>query len=357
VSNLKTAAALLLVVSALYAAGCSSDGGRPPVVAPPRTPGPGAAAATALPRPGRATLSALVVRVRVADARGARVVPIPIDDYVAGTLRGELAPSTLRNPALAGVLDVQAIVARTYALSNLDRHQAEGFDVCDSTHCQVYRGGRPSDGEADPAMLAAARTRGQVLTFEGRVIQALFHADCGGHTAASDLVWGGPPVPYLRAVPDWFCARDARPPWAFEIAASALRDALGADARTALGRHLDSIEVSRRDASGRAALVTLDGERHVTLRAEELRVAILRAFGPRSLYSTRFTVAPIDGGFRFTGTGNGHGVGLCQAGAGLRVKGGLLPAAILAHYYPGTRLEIVESLATVISPRLAPPLR
>jgi stage II sporulation protein D len=303
-------------------------------------------------------LSALVVRIRIADARGPRVVALPIDDYVAGTLRGELAPSTLRNPALAGVLDVQAIVARTYALSNLDRHQAEGFDLCDSTHCQVYRGGRPSDREAaDTATLAAGRTRGQVLTFEGRIIQALFHADCGGHTAAADVVWNGPPVPYLRAVPDWFCARAARPPWAFEIAAAALRDALSPETRAALGPHLDSLEVGRRDPAGRAELVTMVGDRRVTLRAEEFRLAILRAFGPRSLNSTRFTVAAIDGGFRFTGTGHGHGVGLCQTGVELRVKGGLPPAAILAHYYPGSRLETVESLAPVLSSGHQPPLR
>jgi stage II sporulation protein D len=348
---------LLLLVPAMYAAGCTS-GGRAPVVAPPRTSGPDATAVPGLPRPDRTTLSALVIRVRVTDARGTQIVRIPIDDYVAGTLRGELGPSTIRNPALAGMLDVQAIVARTYAVSNLDRHQTEGFDLCDSTHCQVYRGRRDEDAHvADAAALAAARTRGQVLTFEGRAILALFHADCGGHTAAADVVWGGRPVPYLRAVPDWFCTRNARPPWAFEITSAALRDALGADTRAALGGHLESLEVSRRDPAGRAALVTIVGDRTVTLRAEELRSSILRAFGPRSLYSTRFTVAPIDGGFRFTGTGNGHGVGLCQTGAELRVKGGLQPAAILAHYYPGSRVDTVESLAQVVSPRQSTPTR
>jgi stage II sporulation protein D len=341
VSTPRSVAAAVLGL-ALLATACATRE-RTPAVAPPRTPGAGEAAGPA--RLDRRDLSGLVLRVRVADARGPRVVSVPLEDYVAGTLRGELAPSTLRTPALAGVLDLQAIVARTYAVANLARHAAEGFDLCDSTHCQVYRPVRASDADAeDPAAIAAARTRGQVLTFEGRIIQAVFHADCGGHTAKSDTVWGGPPLPYLRAVPDWFCARDARPPWAFEITAAALRDALGPDTRAALGARLTAVSVSRRDPAGRAAVVDLQGDRSVSLRAEEFRLAVLRAFGPRSLYSTKFTVADIDGGFRFTGTGNGHGVGLCQAGAALRVKAGLSTAAILSHYYQGTRIERVESL-------------
>ncbi len=331
--------ALLLGVLALQVAGCTSGRGRPEV-APPRPEGTQAVPSAGRAPTGRTALAAVVVRVRIADGGGGHIATLPLDEYVAGTLRGELAPATLRDPASGGVLDVQAIIARTYALSSLGRHRAEGFDLCDATHCQVYRSRRAGDVQgSDAAAVAAARTRGQILTYDRRPIQALFHADCGGHTAAADLVWPGPPLPYLRGVPDWFCARASRPPWAFEITEAALRDVLAAETRAPLGGRIVSVDVSGRDSAGRATLVTLAGERPVTLRAEELRLSVLRAFGPRSLYSTRFDVVRIEGGFRFTGNGNGHGVGLCQTGAALRVRAGYSTAAVLAHYFPGTTLE------------------
>src|SRR5665213_389761 len=74
-------------------------------------------------------------------------------------------------------LRAQAIVARSYMLAINGRHA--GFDMCDSTHCQKL--GAPPAGNSAAAKAALA-TRGEVLTYQGKIIPALYSANCGGHT-------------------------------------------------------------------------------------------------------------------------------------------------------------------------------
>lgn len=297
----------------------------------------------------------LTVRVRVTDEQGTRVITLPLDDYVVGCVRAELSPKTLQSDAVGRILQVQAVVSRTYAIANLDRHKAEGFDLCDGTHCQLYRGQRGAEHSHDSAARAVAETRGQVITFEGRAIQAVFHSSCGGYTTAAENVWSGTPVPYLRPVPDWFCSRAAAASWEFTTDEQQLRRALNADSRTSIGGRLDRIEIVERDAAGRATRVALAGARSPVLKAEEFRAVMRQAFGARSIQSTWFSVARHANQFRFTGVGYGHGVGLCQAGAALRAQAGQSPATVIAHYYPGTRLEPLASLASVLARRVTVP--
>ena len=279
------------------------------------------------------------VTVRIGSKGGGRIVTLPLDAYVLGAVRAEVLPSTLRAQPPSPALDVQAIVSRTYAAANLGRHAADGFDLCDTTHCQVYREAVAGEGPSDAAARAVDATRGRVLTFQGRPIQALFHADCGGHTAAAAAVWGGTDAPYLGSVTDWFCARRQDSGWTFAADATAIARALNADTRTRAGDRLQRIDVTARDASGRALAVTLAGSRTVSIRAEVFRAAMTQAFGARSVRSTWFDVTREASRFRFTGVGYGHGVGLCQTGTVLRAAARQTPAEILAHYFPGTALR------------------
>jgi stage II sporulation protein D len=278
------------------------------------------------------------LRIRLTDRRGTRVVALPLDEYVAGCVRAELPPDTPDALSMADIMSLQAIVSRTYALANRGRHAAEGFDLCDGTHCQLYRA-LPADARPDLASRSTEATRGQLITYAGKPILALFHSSCGGHTADAESVWGGQPLPYLRQVDDAFCVNAPGVRWDFSAPADRLRDVLNTEARTAVGTRLDRIEVSDRDPAGRAVIVVAGGERSPMVRAEEFRAVLQRAFGPRSLKSTCFTVERRDGQFVFSGVGYGHGVGMCQAGAALRVRAGQSAAAIIAHYFPGTLLR------------------
>ena len=325
------AAALCLVLGALawLTSGCASRPGKPPT---------GEAMAGRGPAwPGQTLPAAITVRVSAKG--GSRIVTLPLDEYVLGAVRAEVLPSTLRAEPASRALDVQAIVSRTYAVANLGRHTADGYDLCDTTHCQVYRPAAPGEGPADAAARAVNATRGRIVTFQGRPIQALFHADCGGHTASAASVWGGTDAPYLESVEDGFCSRRPASTWTFDAEASGLIRALNADARTRIGNRFRRFEIASRDPSGRALAVTLVGSTTVSVRAEVFRAVMTQAFGPRAIRSTSFEVARDGARLRFSGVGFGHGVGLCQGGALRRAGARETPADILAHYFPGTRLH------------------
>ena len=321
------AASCLVVFTALLAAAC---GGPRPVARPDIAPG--------------ADVSGIELRIRTHDGKRRRMA---LDDYVRGAILPEAALSNLDDDAALRVAQVQAILARTYALSNLDRHAHDGFDLCATTHCQVYR--HLDDWPPHLVRLAeeaVSSTRNVLVTHAGRPINAVFHADCGGHTSAADVVWSGAAPVYLRGAPDAFCIRDGAAPWRFETTVSALRRELNRSDRTRVGRRLDDLVVTRRDPAGRAARVALHGEHTVEVRGEHLRAAVLPRFGARSVKSTRFDVRREGDTVVFEGQGFGHGVGLCQVGARARALAGHSPRAILEHYYPGTDVGMPRSRLT-----------
>ena len=276
------------------------------------------------------------LRVETADGN---VVPLPLDEYVRGGVLPEAALAELEPATALRVAQVQAILARTYALSNRQRHGDDGFDLCSTTHCQVYR---PLRGWPEHLVRlseeAVRSTSGTVVVYGGTPINAVFHADCGGHTSDAGTVWRGSNPTYLRGLPDPFCLRRRRTPWRFEVAVAALRRALNRDVHTAVGAYLDDVVVTERDAAGRAAQVTLVGQHTVVVRGEQLRGALALFDGTPSIRSARFTVRQSDGVVVFEGRGFGHGVGLCQTGAMVRARAGHSPHDILMHYYPGTTL-------------------
>jgi stage II sporulation protein D len=291
-----------------------------------------------VPRP--AALTAPTV-IRVGTQHG--IVSVPLEDYVLGSVLAEVSPVTDTPDVVNRIFDVQAILARTYALAHLGRHKDAGFDVCDETHCQRYDPARIGVSRfSDAARAAVLRTRGLVIAYGGRPIDALFHSDSGGHTAAAQDVWGGAPVPYLVGMVDEVPGLTPHA-WQLDIPAAGARAAFNADARSAVGRRLDRLTVVARDASGRAERLEISGDQSRSLRGEEFRSILNRAFGDRAVQSTRFTVRPTSAGYHFDGTGFGHGVGLGQSGAAARARRGDSARAILAVYFPGTTVTAVRA--------------
>jgi stage II sporulation protein D len=181
-----------------------------------------------------------------------------------------------------------------------------------------------------------ADTRGQVLAYGQRPAEALFHADCGGHTAAAEVIWGGR-VPYLVGAVDAVPAETHRT-WQFTLTRAQLVSALNASATTAVGADLRAMRIASRDVSGRAATLELTGDGVRTVRGEQLRAAINQRHGAMAIRSTKFSLSLVGDAYRFDGTGWGHGVGLCQVGAMARIRRGDEVPAVLSAYYPGARL-------------------
>lgn len=317
-----TVRVVLAVLAAAWLAGCAPG--------PVRVMMPGSVA--------RGT--AATVRVQMKDGTAVVVREIPLEDYVTATALSEVHPPAADEAVVSRMFEVQAVIARTYALSNRGRHTKEGFDLCANTHCQVYDPARVTTSRWSGAARAAVRrTAGEVLWFAGAPARALFHADCGGHTSNAAAVWGGLGPAYLTATRDNGPAGNAHSEWTFESKAAAVHAALNADPRTAIGATLDRIEIAGRDDAGRAEKILLRGTRTFIVRGEVFRDVVTRRLGVRTLRSTLFAVKKVRDTFVFEGKGFGHGVGLCQAGALARLKAGASAGAVLAHYFPGTRVS------------------
>ncbi len=259
--------------------------------------------------------------VRVGTGPDRRVITVPLELYVARVLAGEGEPR-----AAEAAYQALAIAIRTYASANLNRHQRDGYDLCDTTHCQVMRTASPASRRA------AFATVGQALMHQGRPAELFYSASCGGSTEAASTVWRGmPEYPYLRPVEDHMHEDD--PPWTLALTNQALLTALGKVGLA--GEGIRSLSVEQRTASGRVSRLRVNGLRPPDMSGEDFRAAI----GPAVLRSTAFSVRKTDAGYEFTGRGYGHGVGMCVIGAGRLAARGQSAAQILELYYPGLQLQ------------------
>lgn len=280
------------------------------------------------------------VRVQVREGSALVVREVPIERYVVGAALSEVHPNPGEDALAARVYEVQAVIARSYAAANRGRHAKDGFDLCATTHCQLYEPSRLTTSRwAAVARAAAARTAGHVLWFADAPARAVFHADCGGHTSNGAAVWGGIAPAYLAARRDAIQPPATHAAWTYDVGIEPLRAALNADVRTAVGAHLDRIEVAGRDGAGRAEQIVLRGTQTFVVRGEVFREIVTRRLGARTLRSTLFSVTRSGKAFVFSGKGFGHGVGLCQAGAIARLRAGQSPTDVLRFYFPGTSVH------------------
>jgi SpoIID/LytB domain protein len=259
-----------------------------------------------------------------------------LEEYVLGVMRAEGSMET--EPE---ALKALAVAVRTYALKNRGRHAKDGYDFCSTTHCQRFvvatdRGASPTVREG--SLLAAVRdTEGQVLRDNrGQFVDSYFGASCGGETANVGTLWGVTPPEYLRGVRDEFCLSGPHAHWTDTISRADLLRALQSDSRTNVGSRLDQVVVSKRDQTGRAEFITLEGEQRKSVRGWDFKIIVGRVLGWNLLKSSRFEVSRAGSGFVFRGSGFGHGLGLCQEGAHVLAARGVGYQRILEKYFPGT---------------------
>ena len=231
------------------------------------------------------------IRVRVLERAKETTRDVPLEDYVEATVLSEFAPGPATKPSSNPCSRYRPIISRTYALAHVGRHAREGFDLCSTTHCQLYEPGRLRTSRWASAAAAAVRqTSGLVLWYDGAPAEALFHADCGGRTSTAFDVWGGPTPPDLRELNDDGPARAAHVAWRYESTPDAIRQALNADPRTRVGRRLRGLDVVTRDPSGRAKAISIDGDLERIVRAEDFREVLARRSDPER-YAVRVSTS------------------------------------------------------------------
>jgi stage II sporulation protein D len=264
---------------------------------------------------------------------------VDLDQYLYSVVGGEMGA---RFPMEA--LRAQAVAARTYALYQRQTSGNSVFDVGDTTRWQVYHG--LSDESAE-TRAAVDSTTNLVVTYNGQLINAVFHACSGGHTLNSEDVWSGA-LPYLRGVQDYdLTVQQALAncqPRSTPITAQQLRDAI-----PGIGRILGLRAEQGRN--GRISQVTVTGESgQKVLTGVQLRTALkLRAVPVRIEVSQTGEVAAasnppiVPTEFVFLDEGGfGHGVGMSQWGAWGMAQMGQNFQQILLHYYTGVQLSQLE---------------
>jgi stage II sporulation protein D len=281
------------------------------------------------------------VILRRSGGRGEVLARLGMEAYVAGVVRGEASGMPY------AAQQAMAVVARTWARTHRGRHRRQGFDFCSTTHCQVWRWS--PEGSA-PAR-AAISTRGKEVDYHGQPALVFYSANCGGETEAGGPPWTPHGEPYLVAQPDPYCLSHPRR-WQFRISRERLAGWLVHEGLFQKQPADLRVQVVRRDRSGRVLWLSISGPPVRMVSADSFRFDVDRKFGWNRIESTLFDVHQADGYVIFSGRGLGHGVGLCQAGAGAMARRGYSWRAILAHYFPGT--EIVDRREIHPAPRKQP---
>lgn len=310
-----------------------------------------------------------------------------IEEYLYGVLPEEVSASWPLEAQKA-----QAVSSRNFALDKLDYHGKYGFDLCTTTHCQVYGG---YDAEHPSTNKAVDETRGRYLTYHGEIVTTFYHANSGGRTENSENIWSFP-IDYLKAVDDPYSLGQPNDQWTMSYTKDELEEVLiskGMD----VGR-IETLEVTDYSENGRALKLEIKGTRNkIILEKDKIRSIL----GYNNIKSTWFVLnngksGSLDGplliitgtslrpsstdlnskyiidsngisqlkkqhlyisngisttpittsapsktgdGIVFTGKGWGHGLGMSQWGAKAMAEQGFTYDEILTYYYTGTIVE------------------
>ena len=250
---------------------------------------------------------------------------VSIEKYLRGVLPKEMSPSFSME-----ALKAQAVAARSFTLKNKGRHEKEGYDLCATTHCQIYEGIAPISANTDKAV---ADTSGEVLYFNGAVALTNFHTDSGGMTEANANVWGAE-IPYLQPAEELTKKTQA---WNVKIDKIVFAQKMGADFGELKAINLSNLIIGKgtsdRATSGRVKFAEIVGtKKTVQISGNELRKKF-------SLPSTLFDMKISGADVVFEGYGRGHGIGMSQLGAEAYAKNGWAYDKILKHYYKGTEIK------------------
>jgi len=252
---------------------------------------------------------------------------VRLDEYVACVVSSEYGFNDLEGAK------AMAVLARTYVLRNA-AGSGRAYDLVDHQLAQKYDG---ADRLTDAAIEATIATLGEVLTYQGALVEAVYFSSSGGHTADNDAVWNGKPLPYLRGVPDPYDAASPHASWRTTIPRDRLLRALSRHYNVAV----EEFYIDQRSRDGRARTVALvqQNQTALAIQGNEFRLLINNNFGITSLKSTLFD-AHIDGEqIIFEGGGFGHGVGMSQFGALGMSKRGFSYRDILSFYFTGTQVQ------------------
>lgn len=256
---------------------------------------------------------------------------VPLEEYLYGVLYNEVSH---RWPIES--IKAQAITARTFALYQARQNKLQDYDLTNDIYSQVYSG---ATSERWATTRAVKLTAGKVLTCNGDIFPAYYHATCAGNTEDASNLWKID-LPCLKGVECPYCKESPHYRWNKSIPAEYLEKKL-ADGGYKLG-HIKKIDVLSRNRSGRVDKLDIKDESGISyvLTAKDFRHII----GPNDIRSTNFEPSVSGDKIVLKGMGWGHGVGMCQWGAKGQSDKGRKCEEILEFYYPGAKITTIDKI-------------
>lgn len=339
------------------------------------------------------------LKIIVTDDRLTAINEINVEDYLVSVISSEMSAT-----ASVELLKAHAVISRSWLLamdkgqgtmdkgqlSWYERDSHRHFDVCADDHCQRYQG--ITRATTPQVAEAVSATRGQVLTYGGKICDARYSKCCGGALEEFRYCWADADHPYLRKKRDCMTVTDLPDLTREEEAEGWIRTSPAAFCHTTdkhilsqvlnnydqettdfyrwqvaytqselsalilqrsgvdYGEIIDLIPIAR-GTSGRLWKLKIVGTKQTLIIGKELEIR--RTLSPTHLYSSAFVVDKEDispegipGRFILTGAGWGHGVGLCQIGAAVMAEQGYKYEDILQHYYPGAKIKVIDEIST-----------
>ena len=224
---------------------------------------------------------------------------------------------------------VQALMSRTYALKYYNKHQAEGFSLCDRVHCQAYHSMVRFTAKINEAVIATENV--VMKDDDNQLVDAYFHANCGGQTSEAEYVWNSN-IPYLNSFKDTFCIYTKQATWEKIIPQQKWADFL-------VKRYNYPVDDS---VYGPLIFSFNQPERMAFYHSALLGIPLRDLRTEFGLRSTFFNTYPDGMNVVVQGRGYGHGVGLCQEGAMRMARYGYSYQQIAVYYFPGIHLVKID---------------
>jgi len=250
--------------------------------------------------------------------------------YIAGVVEAEAGQGHTRE-----FYKAKAIICRTYLYGNIDRHENEGFHLCDETHCQAYKGQCRSRNMIFPAVTT---TKNMIITDlkDSKPILATYHSNCGGETESAQNVWQTN-LPYLVPVTDPYCLSSPNARWQKTISLDEWINYMVKNGFTLNPNIVTDFSFQQ-------------NRRIATYKVNNFTTPVRQIRADWQLRSTFFSVAVEEGNVVLRGRGYGHGVGLCQEGAIEMGRRGFTYNEIINFYYKNIR--IVSETSNIRIPKI-----
>ena len=276
--------------------------------------------------------------IKLLHTKTGQIEEIPLDEYLYGVVSAEM-PASFE----AEALKAQAVVARTYTIFKIQNNSSkhENSDICDDfTCCQAWisKEERLAKWEQDKALeywnkivASVESTKGKIVTYEGKVINAFFHANSGGKTETTLNVWGGSNYPYLQTVAT--AGEDAYSQYLSEVVINK-EDFINKIKEKYSNFSINfenenCFQVTEYTEAGRVKKIKIG---NIELSGVEVRSLL-------GLKSANFNITIEKENIKFEVIGYGHGVGMSQTGADSMAKQGSNYDEIIKHFYTGVEID------------------